>query len=598
MALPETQTAPVRVMVGMGTCGLAAGAREVWAALEEELSGACVQLSQTGCIGMCEQEPLVDVVVPGEPRVTYGGMTPERVRRVVEEHVHGGRPVEEWVVGRIADAVAPYRELEFYRSQHRIVLRNCGFIDPDSLEEYENRDGYQGLRSALATDPTAVIETVKQSGLRGRGGAGFPTGLKWQFARQAPGEPKYLICNADEGDPGAFMDRSVLEGDPHAVLEGMVIAAHAVGASHGYIYVRAEYPLAVERIRRAIAQAREAGYLGRGILGSGRSFDLTVKEGAGAFVCGEETALISSIEGRRGMPRVRPPFPAQQGLWGKPTIINNVESYANIPHILREGAESIARLGTEKSKGTKVFALAGKVRHTGLVEVPMGVTIREIVEEMGGGSAEEGHRLKAVQIGGPSGGCIPTALWDTPVDYESLIGAGAVMGSGGLIVLDDTTCMVEMARFFMAFVQKESCGKCVPCREGTRRLLEILERIVVGEAEPEDLERLRGLSETVRGASLCALGQTAPNPLLSTLRYFPEEYLEHVHDKRCRAGTCLALGHFRVIAEKCPGCNKCVKVCPVEAINGKVKHPFVIDPDKCTKCGACEDVCSFDAIVH
>ena len=535
--------APARVIVGMGTCGIAAGAGEVFDALEArlDLAGVAAPVERVGCIGMCEQEVLVDVLLPGSPRVTYGRVTPDMIPRIVDEHVMRGKPVAEWVVGEISDEAHPYRELPYYAKQYRVVLRNCGFIDPENIDEYLVRDGYLALSKSLSQmRPEDVIEEVTQSGLRGRGGAGFPTGMKWQFARQAAGERKFVVCNADEGDPGAFMDRSVLEGDPHAVLEGMTIAAYAIGAQNGFIYVRAEYPLAIARLGVAIAQAREYGFLGENILGSGFSFDIAIKQGAGAFVCGEETALIASIQGERGMPRPRPPYPAIRGLFGMPTNINNVETYANVPPIVRRGAAWYAGIGTGKSKGTKVFALTGKVRNTGLVEVPMGISLGEIVFDIGGG-IRDGKRFKAVQIGGPSGGCLPDILLNLPVDYESLTEAGAIMGSGGLVVADEDTCMVDLARFFLQFVQNESCGKCVPCRIGTLRMLEILNRITEGRGTMEDIDTLVELALKVKELSLCGLGQTAPNPVLATIRYFRNEYEAHIRDRRCPASVCAAL---------------------------------------------------------
>lgn len=596
--MSEGRAKPTRIIVGLGTCGLAAGAQAVYDAVVDNLKdqGLDVELTQTGCIGLCEEEPLVDVVRPGEPRVTYGKMTPERVRELVAKDILGGETLEDWVVGRIDSEERPYAEHFFYQGQKRLVLRNLGFIDPEKLSDYLDRGGYQALPKVLAMTPEEVIAQVKTSGLRGRGGAGFPTGLKWELTRQAVGDQKYIICNADEGDPGAFMDRSVLEGDPHRVLEGMAIAAYAIGASAGYIYVRAEYPLAIRRLKTAIAQAEAAGYLGPQTLGTDFSLKIRIKEGAGAFVCGEETALLASVEGRRGTPRSRPPFPAQKGLWGRPTSINNVETFANITTIILAGGEAFARLGTEKSKGTKVFALTGQIRNTGLAEVEMGVTLRQIIEEIGGG-IRDGQALKGIQIGGPSGGCLPAALLDTPVDYESLVQAGAIMGSGGLVVLDDNTCMVDLARYFMSFLAKESCGKCVPCREGTQRMLEILERITAGEGTMEDLDRLEALSTVLRGASLCALGQTAPNTVQSTLRYFREEYLEHIEGHYCRAGACQALKRYRIIPELCIGCGICRRQCPTGAITGKAKGVHLIDQGRCSKCGLCQQVCPTDAVI-
>ncbi len=545
-----TQEGKARIIVGMGTCGLAAGARDLYTFLRREVARRRLdaEVKPVGCIGMCENEVLVDVQLPGESRVTYGNMDVERARRVLEELLEGGRAVEEWVVGIIDDEAHPYRDLPFYRKQERFVLARSGFIDPNSIDDYLSREGYRALKRVLEEmGPEEVVEVIKTSGLRGRGGAGFPTGTKWELCRKAPGHPKYIICNADEGDPGAFMDRTILEGDPHAVLEGMVIGAYAIGASMGYIYIRAEYPLAIERLEKAIVAARRRGFLGDDILGSGLSFDVRIKKGAGAFVCGEETALMSSIEGGRGMPRPRPPYPAERGLWGKPTNINNVETWANVPLIIRRGAEWYRRVGTAGSTGTKVFAMTGKVANTGLVEVPMGITLREIIYDIGGGIKGD-VPFKAVQIGGPSGGCLPEEMLDTPIDYDSLTEAGAMMGSGGMVVMDETSCMVDIARFFTRFNHNESCAKCTPCREGTLRMMEILDRIVAGEGTREDLDRLEELGEVLQKTSLCGLGQTAPNPVLSTLRYFREEYLEHV-EGHCRAGVCEGLSGGRAQKE-------------------------------------------------
>lgn len=479
-----------------------------------------------------------------------------------------------------------------------MALEHCGTIDAENIEEYIGVDGYQALAKAISSmTPAEVIYTLKESGLRGRGGGGFPAGLKWEFAAKSPSNIKYVVCNADEGDPGAFMDRSILEGDPHSIIEAMAIAGYAIGASQGYVYIRAEYPIAIHRLSIAIDQARQIGILGDGIFGSNFKFDLSIRLGAGAFVCGEETALIASIEGRRGMPKSRPPYPAVRGLWDKPTLINNVETLANVPKILLKGAEWFASMGTEKSKGTKVFALAGNINNTGLVEVPMGTTLREIVYDIGGGIPGD-KKFKACQTGGPSGGCLPVEFLDTPVDYDSLISVGSMMGSGGLIVMDEDTCMVDVARFFLDFTQDESCGKCVPCREGTKRMLEILERITKGEGCMEDIDMLEDLSETIKGASLCGLGQTAPNPVLATLRFFRHEYEAHIIDKRCPAGICQALLSFSIIAEKCKGCTLCKKACPVDAISGSVKQIHTIDAVKCIKCGACVPKCPFKAIVR
>lgn len=593
------QTKPAEIVVGMGTCGVAAGAQDVYDTLINEIKrlDLAVTVTPVGCIGMCEQETLVDVVREGQGRVTYGRMTPEKMKRVLQEHVIGGRVVEDLVVGNLeGDEEQPYPGLDFYRKQKRWVLNKCGFLDPEKMEEYLGYGGYQGLVKALSEmTPEQVIEEVKKSGLRGRGGAGFPTGTKWEFARKSPGNKKYIICNADEGDPGAYMDRSVLEGDPHAVIEGMIIGAYAIGANEGYIYVRAEYPLAVHRLEIAIKQAEEWGLLGDRILGTEFGFHLHIKQGAGAFVCGEETALMASIEGERGMPRTRPPFPAQKGLWGKPSNINNVETFANIPLIIRNGGAWYASVGTEKSKGTKVFALTGKIANTGLAEVPMGITMREIIYDIGGG-IKDGKRFKAVQIGGPSGGCLPESLLDTPIDYDSLTQAGAIMGSGGLVVLDEETCMVDLARFFMSFAASESCGKCTPCREGTKRMLEILTKITEGKAVMEDLDKLEHLALVVKDASLCGLGQTAPNPVLTTLRYFHHEYEAHISEKKCPAGVCQSLIKYQVIPEKCTACGKCQRACPVGAITGKGREIRFIEIDRCIKCGACYAACPFDAI--
>jgi len=494
------------------------------------------------------------------------------------------------------EKVPYYRDIPFYSKQHRIVLSNCGYIDPEKIEEYIARDGYIALGKALLEmTPEEVLDEVKKSGLRGRGGAGFPTGLKWEFARKAPGNKKYVICNADEGDPGAFMDRSTLEGDPHSVIEGMALGAYAIGADEGYIYCRAEYPLAIKRLKIAIAQAEEMGLLGDNIMGTNFSFHLHLKEGAGAFVCGEETALMASIEGRRGMPRPRPPFPAQHGLWGKPTNINNVETWANVPKIILNGADWFASMGTEKSKGTKIFALTGKITNTGLIEVPMGITIKEIIYELGGGILN-GKEFKAVQIGGPSGGCLTKEHLDLPIDYESLTGAGAIMGSGGLVVMDEDTCMVDVARFFLEFTQRESCGKCVPCREGTKQMLLMLEKICKGEGTLEDLSKLEELAYMVKETSLCGLGQTAPNPVITTIRYFRDEYLAHIEEKRCPAKVCPALIKYVVDPDKCRKCGLCARNCPVKCISGDRQTPYFIDQEKCIKCGTCMQVCPFGVI--
>jgi len=595
----------VRILIGLGTCGIAAGGRGVLAALEEKLvqEGIEADVVKVGCIGMCFNEPLLDIIRPGHPRVSYGQVTAKMVSEIVGDYVLGENPRPDLAVAVIGDesfaGIPSWNDLPFFKHQCRRVLQNCGIVDPEMIEDYVCLDGYRALAKALAEmSPEEIIEEVKKSGLRGRGGAGFPTGLKWQFTYQASGSPKYLVCNFDEGDPGAFMNRSEVEGDPHALLEGIVIGAYAIGAHQGFIYGRAEYPLAIQRLKRAIAQAEEWGFLGDDILGSGFSFHIAIKEGAGAFVCGEETALMASIEGRRGMPRPRPPFPAQSGLWGKPTLINNVGTFFNIPLILSKGADWFASIGTEKSKGTKVFSLVGKVVNSGLVEVPMGTPLHEIIFGIGGG-IPNGKKFRAVQTGGPSGGCLPAGLLDLPVDYESLAEAGSIMGSGGMVVMDEDTCMVDIARFFLSFTQVESCGKCVPCRLGTKRMLEILERICQGEGQEGDVDLLLELCETVKLGSLCALGQTAPNPVLSTIAHFREEYQAHIDEKRCPALRCEGLISFYILPDKCQGCGLCRRGCPVDAIAGDRRLIHVIDQNKCIKCGSCLDLCPsrFDAVV-
>jgi NADH:ubiquinone oxidoreductase subunit F (NADH-binding)/(2Fe-2S) ferredoxin/NAD-dependent dihydropyrimidine dehydrogenase PreA subunit len=571
----------------------------VYKAFQEELTRRKldreVMLVETGCHGMCEMGPIVVIYPEG---AFYCRVAPEDVPEIVEEHLYKGRLVERllYTVPSEMMKVPHYKDIPFYSKQQRVVLRNCGYINPEHIEEYIARDGYQALAKALLEmTPEKTLEEVKRSGLRGRGGAGFPTGLKWEFARKAAGDKKYIICNADEGDPGAFMDRSVLEGDPHTLIEGMLIGAYAIGADEGYIYCRAEYPLAIKRLKNAIAQAEEFGLIGDNIMGTDFSFHLHIKEGAGAFVCGEETALMASIEGKRGMPTPRPPFPAQAGLWGKPTNINNVETWANVPRIILNGSDWFSAIGTERSKGTKVFALTGKVKNTGLIEVPMGITIREVVFELGGGILDD-KRFKAVQIGGPSGGCLTKEHLDLPVDYESLTAAGAIMGSGGLVVMDEDTCMVDVAKFFLEFTQRESCGKCVPCREGTKQMLLLLEKITKGEGTMEDLETLEELAHMVQRMSLCGLGQTAPNPVLTTLRYFRDEYEAHIRDKKCPAKVCPDLITYTIDTEACRKCGLCARNCPVGCISGDRQTPYEIDQERCIKCGTCLEVCPFNAV--
>ena len=595
----DGNTYRTHVLVCGGTGCTSSGSARIRERLEKEIEAnglsdeVCVV--KTGCFGLCALGPIMIVYPEG---TFYSMVQEEDIPEIVTEHLLKGNVVKHLLYEETvkADKIIPLNETNFYKKQHRVALRNCGVINPEKIDEYIGTGGYEALGIVLTEKkPEDVIQILLDSGLRGRGGAGFPTGLKWKFAAGNDADQKYVCCNADEGDPGAFMDRSILEGDPHAVLEAMAIAGYAIGASQGYIYVRAEYPIAVQRLEIAIEQAREYGLLGKNIFDSGFDFDIELRLGAGAFVCGEETALMTSIEGNRGEPRPRPPFPALKGLFQKPTILNNVETYANIPQIIVNGPEWFASMGTEKSKGTKVFALGGKIHNTGLVEIPMGTTLREIVEEIGGG-VPNGKKFKAAQTGGPSGGCIPAEHLDIPIDYDNLLSIGSMMGSGGLIVMDEDTCMVDIAKFFLEFTVDESCGKCTPCRIGTRRMLEILEKITKGQATMEDLDKLEELCYHLQSNSLCALGQTAPNPVLSTLRYFRDEYIAHIVDKKCPAGVCKDLLQYKIDPDKCKGCTLCARTCPADAIIGKVKEVHMINPEKCLKCGACMEKCRFGAI--
>lgn len=577
----------VKINVGYASCGIAAGVEPVFKALQE-LAGD-LPVMKTGCVGFCSFEPMIDLIAEDGTVFRYKEVDDKKAQKIYERHIKGGKPIERWLMF----------STDFLKKQKRIVLRNSGLVDPEKIEEYEAADGYKAIRKALfGMTPQEVIDEVKDSGLRGRGGAGFSTGLKWSFAQRATSTTKYMVCNADEGDPGAFMDRNVLESDPHSVIEGMLIAAYAIGASKGYIYCRAEYPLAIKRLKIAIDQARSRGYLGEKIFGTDFSFDLQIKEGAGAFVCGEETALIGSIEGKRGMPRLRPPFPAVKGIFGQSTTINNVETLANVPWIIFNGADAFSAYGQGKSKGTKVFSVAGKIRYGGLVEVPMGMSLRELIFDVCKGIRGNG-KFKAVQLGGPSGGCVPEALLDTPITYEDITKTGAIMGSGGLVVVDESTCMVDFAKFFLTFIQAESCGKCTFCRIGTKRMLEIVTRISDGHGKMSDLDDLEELASQIKKASLCGLGQTAPNPVLTTLQYFRDEYIEHIQDKRCRANACKPLIHYSIDVHECIRCGACERGCPVKAIYvGEADniHYYSIDDGTCTRCGACISQCPVDAI--
>ena len=585
----------IKVLICQGTGGLASGAKAVADAFEEEFAkqgveakvGKRCEVVGTGCRGLCANDVLVDIVLPGQDPVTYDFVTPELVPQIVGEHVLANEPVAKKVAG-------PYYA-KFLEKQMRVIFSRCGTINAESIEDFIAHKGFTGIQKAVTMTPDQVVDEVKRSGLRGRGGGGFPTGVKWSFCKASPGETKYLICNADEGDPGAFMDRSVLEGDPYGLIEGMMIGAYAIGCKFGYVYVRAEYPLAIKRLQKAIDTCYERGILGKDCMGLGFSFDMRIKAGAGAFVCGEETALMASIEGQRGMSRPRPPFPAVRGLWGYPTNINNVETFANISYIFYNGAEWYASIGTEGTKGTKIFALTGKVKHTGLVEVPAGTTMREVIFDVCGGILNN-RKFKAVQAGGPSGGCLPAEALDAQVDYDSLIKAGAMMGSGGLVVMDETTCMVDIARFFLNFTRAESCGKCIPCRIGLKIMLEILERITRGEGQEGDLELLESMAYDIKKSSLCGLGQTAPNPVLSTLRYFRHEYEAHIKEKRCPSNSCKELLKFEVVDNACKKCGLCFKICPVDAITWEKGGVAIIDKDKCTQCTSCYDACRFMAI--
>lgn len=585
------------ILVGSATCGNSAGAIAVKSAIEEEIKRLSIpcEIVTVGCIGLCYAEPIITIIKKGEPAIFYGNITPNRAVEIVNSYLLDDNPLPEYALGstggKILDEIPALFDLPVLKPQIRRILRNCGFIDPENINHYLANRGYEGLVNALDTEPLEIINKLKKSGLRGRGGAGFPTWLKWQLCQESKEVTKYIICNADEGDPGAFMNRALLESDPHAVLEGLLIAAYTIGAKKGYIYCRAEYPLALKRLKKAIDDIRKIGLLGKNILESGFDFDLEIKEGAGAFVCGEETALIASIEGKRGMPRSRPPFPTTSGLWDKPTVINNVETLASAALIMQTSPEEFAKYGAVESKGTKTFSLAGKIKHPGLIEVPLGTTLRQVIYEIGGGIIDD-KEFKAVQIGGPSGGCLPQDYLDVPIDYESIVMAGAIMGSGGLVIMDQDNCMVEVARYFLEFIQNESCGKCVPCRLGTKQMLDILTEITEGKGKLNDEDLLLELSKGIKAGSLCGLGQSSPNPILTTIRFFKEEYDAHLKQKTCPAFECKDLIAYQVLSEKCEGCMLCLKSCPVGAIEGNKKETHTIDQDKCIKCGTCLNLCS------
>ena len=585
------------ILIGSATCGKSAGASLVKSAIQEELEKNEVnaEIVEVGCIGLCYAEPIITIFKQGKPGIFYGNVTPKAAQKIIKSYIVEDNPLQEYALGTVGEGkiedIPLFFDTETLKSQVRRILRNCGIIDPKNIRHYIANEGYGGFMDAIKMAPEEVIEKIKESGLRGRGGAGFPTWMKWQFCRDSGEETRYLICNADEGDPGAFMNRSLLESDPHSVLEGILIAGYVIGVKKAYIYCRAEYPLALERLKHAIKQMREYGFLGENIYNSGFNFDIEIKEGAGAFVCGEETALIASIEGKRGTPRTRPPFPTTSGLWGKPTVINNVETLASVALIMQKNPDKFAEYGTKSSKGTKTFSLVGAVEKPGLIEVPLGTTLREVIFDIGGG-IQNGGKFKAVQIGGPSGGCLPESFIETPIDYDSLAMAGAIMGSGGLVIMDEGTCMVEVAKYFLEFTQKESCGKCVPCRLGTKQMLDILTDITEGKGKLEDIDLLKSLAKGIRAGSLCGLGQTSPNPVLTTLKFFENEYNAHINEQICPALVCKNFISYRIITDKCNGCRLCFKSCPVGAIKGEKKQPHVIDQEKCIKCGTCIELCS------